>query len=158
MPGNDENFTLMDGDGPSSVDFESWGSRLIQLPTYSFLCEVEQEFIEDNFNLTGLKSVLPQSHGVCMYREALNILLGSSGGTPEELAGAKILYGLIHARWIMSSKGMAAMVRIRHGLPSAIHAGAHTHSVTHARARRTHAHPPPPHLFLHPCWASGATV
>ena len=93
----------------SSELMPTWGSRHVQSSAHNFLCEVDLDYVTDAFNLTGLKALVP------LYREALLILstpyTGSSSYSAPELVSARLLYGLIHARWIASAKGMAAMVR-----------------------------------------------
>ena len=93
----------------SSELMPTWASKHVQSSAHNFLCEVDLDYVTDNFNLTGLKALVP------LYREALLILstpyTGSSSYSAHELLSARLLYGLIHARWIASAKGMAAMVR-----------------------------------------------
>ncbi len=82
-----------------------------------FLCEVSEEFIRDEFNLYGLSLQVP------FYSRAIGIIIGeeSESSAPsvsgsahpdfEDAAesSAEILYGLIHARFIMSSTGLSKM-------------------------------------------------
>ena len=53
----------------SSQVVESWISSFIQLVGHEYFAEVTEEFIEDDFNLTGLQSQVP------MYKEALEMIL-----------------------------------------------------------------------------------
>ena len=74
-----------------------------------FFAEVDEEYIRDNFNLTGLNSLVPD------FDHALDVLLDAEpSGAPEEHReriedSAELLYGLIHARYILTSPGLAAM-------------------------------------------------
>lgn len=74
-----------------------------------FFAEVDEEYIRDNFNLTGLNSLVPD------FEHALDVLLDADpSGAPEEHReriedAAELLYGLIHARYILTSPGLAAM-------------------------------------------------
>lgn len=74
-----------------------------------FFAEVDEEYIRDNFNLTGLNSLVPD------FEHALDVLLDADpSGAGEEHReriedSAELLYGLIHARFILTSPGLAAM-------------------------------------------------
>jgi hypothetical protein len=68
---------------------------------------------EDNFNLYGLRSVVPN------YRECIDMILDFHSNSEEEpddwsgelLTSARDLYGLIHARFILTTRGLQLMVR-----------------------------------------------
>lgn len=53
----------------ASEDETSWISWFINIKGNNFFCEVEQSFIQDDFNLTGLSSQVP------FYDYALDIIL-----------------------------------------------------------------------------------
>lgn len=66
----------------SSGTPESWISSFCSLLGHEYFAEVSEDFIEDDFNLTGLQNQ------VAMYKEALEVLLAPiacvillSGGT-----------------------------------------------------------------------------
>lgn len=72
-----------------------------------------EEYIEDDFNLTGLQSMVP------FWKEALEMVLDVE---PEEdtakipdvtivESSAEMLYGLVHQRFILTKMGLASMVR-----------------------------------------------
>ncbi|MBA0835058.1 hypothetical protein Goarm_007366 [Gossypium armourianum] len=96
----------------SDGDDTSWISWFCNLLGNEFFCEVDDDYIQDDFNLCGLSSQVPyydyaldlildvESHGD-MFTEEQNELVESA---------AEMLYGLIHARYILTSKGMAAML------------------------------------------------
>lgn len=81
------------------------------------LCRVEEDYIEDNFNLYGLSKIIPN------FRDSIRLLLSDSasvegcleegwvGPTYEHLLD---LYGLIHARYILTSQGLSKMRRKLH--------------------------------------------
>ena len=76
-------------------------------------CEVEEDFIQDDFNLTGLSSQVPY------YEYALDTILdvespASANFSDEQQEAienaAELLYGLIHARFAITPRGMGAML------------------------------------------------
>lgn len=105
-----------DVSSPGSIDSDvsedtTWISWFSQLKGNEFFCEVEEEFIQDDFNLTGLSSQ------VTYYNYALDTILdvdipdGELDDRQQEMVevSAETLYGLIHARYILTARGMDAM-------------------------------------------------
>ncbi|XP_057511211.1 putative casein kinase II subunit beta-4 isoform X2 [Actinidia eriantha] len=97
----------------SDGDDTSWISWFCNLRGNEFFCEVDDEYIQDDFNLCGLSSQVPY------YDYALDLILDveSSHGdifTEEQNelveSAAEMLYGLIHVRYILAAKGMATML------------------------------------------------
>lgn len=97
----------------SDGDDTSWISWFCNLRGNEFFSEVDDDYIQDDFNLCGLSSQVPY------YDYALDLILDveSSHGdmfTEEQNelveSAAEMLYGLIHVRYILTSKGMAAML------------------------------------------------
>ncbi|KAI5417693.1 casein kinase 2 regulatory subunit [Lathyrus oleraceus] len=97
----------------SDGDDTSWISWFCNLRGNEFFCEVDDDYIQDDFNLCGLSSQVPY------YDYALDLILDveSSHGdmfTEEQNelieSAAEMLYGMIHARYVLTSKGMAAML------------------------------------------------
>lgn len=91
----------------------SWISWFCSLRGNEFFCEVDENYIQDDFNLCGLSSQVPY------YDYALDLILDveSSHGDmfSEEQneiieSAAEMLYGLIHVRYILTTKGLAAML------------------------------------------------
>jgi len=85
-----------------------WITWWCSLPANEFLCEVHEAFIRDQFNLTGLS----RQH----YEETLEVLLDIehdrqlSFRTMEVIQeSAELLYGLIHARYILTTHGLNQM-------------------------------------------------
>ncbi|KAI9782934.1 MAG: casein kinase 2 regulatory subunit [Geoglossum umbratile] len=62
----------------SSPSPESWISSFCSLLGHEYFAEVSEEFIEDDFNLTGLQSQVP------MYKEALEMILDVEPEDDEE--------------------------------------------------------------------------
>ncbi|KAJ3680630.1 hypothetical protein LUZ60_016908 [Juncus effusus] len=91
----------------------SWISWFCNLKGNEFFCEVEEDFIQDEFNLCGLSGQVPY------YDYALDLILDTESSHGEmfteeqnELveSAAEMLYGLIHTRYILTSRGMAVML------------------------------------------------
>lgn len=112
---DDESATDSEESDVSGFDGEdtSWISWFCNLRGNEFFCEVDDDYIQDDFNLCGLSSQVPY------YDYALDLILDveSSHGdmfTEEQNelveSAAEMLYGLIHVRYILTSKGMSAML------------------------------------------------
>jgi casein kinase II subunit beta len=91
-------------------DDVAWIPWFCSLKGNDYFCEVDDEFIQDDFNLFGLSNL------VDYYDQALDVILDapmSEDLTPEEEeaieSAAEFLYGLIHARFITTARGMQAM-------------------------------------------------
>eukprot|EP00798_Chlamydomonas_sp_ICE-L_P006869 gene6869-30844_t len=97
----------------SEVEELSWISWFCSLKGNEFFCEVDEDYIEDDFNLSGLSSQVPY------YDYALDLILDNE--PPHDVlltdqqhklleSAAEMLYGLIHARYIITARGLAAML------------------------------------------------
>ncbi|KAI1434047.1 casein kinase II regulatory subunit-domain-containing protein [Xylaria sp. CBS 124048] len=121
----------------SSGTPESWISSFCSLLGHEYFAEVSEEFIEDDFNLTGLQTQ------VAMYKEALEMILDVEPEEEDDLevededesiesvsrmrqserrnhsrmasdlsvieTSAEMLYGLIHQRFICTRAGIQQM-------------------------------------------------
>ncbi|KAJ7730760.1 casein kinase II, regulatory subunit [Mycena metata] len=95
----------------SDSDYSStWISWFLSSKGNEYFCEVDEDFILDRFNLTGL------NNEVANYTQALDLITDQlDDEVQDELRGsldvqARLLYGLIHARWIVTARGLAKMV------------------------------------------------
>ncbi|KAJ3113018.1 casein kinase 2 regulatory subunit [Phlyctochytrium bullatum] len=77
---------------------------------HEFFLEVPEEFIEDDFNLTGLNTT------VVLYNEALDMILDlepSSNHSSAQVSliesAAETLYGLIHQRYLLTRPALQLM-------------------------------------------------
>jgi Casein kinase II regulatory subunit len=124
-----ENYELASSTPTSTLTWISW---FCSLPGHEYFCEVTEEFIEDDFNLTGLNAMVP------FWKEAMEMVLDVEPGvdafpilnkqchtyslTEDEdtskipdvsivESSAEMLYGLVHQRYILTRVGLQAMVR-----------------------------------------------
>lgn len=76
-----------------------------------YFCEIDEEYLTDRFNLTGLNTE------VQYYQYALDLItdvfdLDADDDLREQIEkSARHLYGLVHARYIVTTRGLAKMVR-----------------------------------------------
>ncbi|GAA5960595.1 hypothetical protein JCM3765_005870 [Sporobolomyces pararoseus] len=96
----------------TETDTLTWINWFCSLPGHEYFCDVAEDFIEDDFNLTGLASLVP------FYKEAMEMVLDVE---PEEdetsrvpdvsivESSAELLYGLIHQRYIITRQGLQQM-------------------------------------------------
>lgn len=75
-----------------------------------YFCEIDEEYLTDRFNLTGLNTE------VQYYQYALDLItdvfdLDADDELREQIEkSARHLYGLVHARYIVTTRGLAKMV------------------------------------------------
>ena len=95
----------------STDDENAWITWFVNLKGNEFFCEVDSAYIQDGFNLTGLNTQ------VSYYDHALDMILDIEAKdqlSEEEQErvenDAENLYGLIHARYILTTQGLHAML------------------------------------------------
>ncbi|TPX38166.1 hypothetical protein SmJEL517_g00188 [Synchytrium microbalum] len=95
--------------GSDSSYGKYWSEWFSQQKGNEFFCEVDEEYILDRFNLTGLNAEV--SH----YNLAFDMITDSiEEEIDEDLRSeveksARHLYGLIHARYVITARGLAKM-------------------------------------------------
>lgn len=91
----------------------TWISWFLTLRGNEYFCEVDEEYIQDDFNLTGLSALVPY------YEYALDMILDVEMPVDQSLTeeqqevvegAAEMLYGLIHARFVLTTRGMQGML------------------------------------------------
>lgn len=87
-----------------------WGLQFISTRGHEYFCEIDEEYLTDRFNLTGLQG------DVQYYQYALDLItdvfeFDCDDDIREQIEkSARHLYGLVHARYIITSRGLGKMV------------------------------------------------
>ena len=99
-------------DEDDSESGNGWIQWFCDLEGHEFFAEVDQEYITDNFNLHGLREKIRN------FKEAMQMIMRSDSPDSEDLndpnflelyQSAMDLYGIIHARYILSPHGLNKM-------------------------------------------------
>lgn len=94
-------------DSSASGHDEPWIQWFCGLKGHEMFCEVERSYIEDGFNLYGLRTC------VSNFSDCLDLILDRIGPDDSDdshlTQSACTLYGLIHARYIITAHGLDAM-------------------------------------------------
>lgn len=92
---------------------DPWIIQFISSRGNEYFCEIDEEYLTDRFNLTGLNSEVPY------YQHALDLItdvfdLDADDTLREQIEkSARHLYGLAHARYIVTTRGLAKMVTLQ---------------------------------------------
>ncbi|KZO93758.1 hypothetical protein CALVIDRAFT_539667 [Calocera viscosa TUFC12733] len=88
----------------------TWIAWFCSLPGHEYFVEVTEDFIEDDFNLTGLNGMVP------FWKEALEMVLDIEPEDSHKIpdvsiveSSAELLYGLVHQRYIVTRQGLQGM-------------------------------------------------
>ena len=119
MSQSDSSLSSSDGSQHEELELDfdeypSWPAWFCSIKGNEFFCEVDEDYISDGFNLSGLASQVP------LYDYALDVLTDGSHALKHEVLSAgeeaqveqsaQVLYGLIHARYIITARGMSRML------------------------------------------------
>ncbi|WWC73576.1 uncharacterized protein I206_107548 [Kwoniella pini CBS 10737] len=98
--------------GSESDYSNSWISWFLSTKGNEYFAEVDEDYILDRFNLTGLNGEVVQE-----YSRALNLITDNldEDSLDDDVreaveTSARFLYGLIHARYIVTSRGLSKML------------------------------------------------
>ncbi|KAF2448024.1 hypothetical protein P171DRAFT_441895 [Karstenula rhodostoma CBS 690.94] len=100
-----------DFNSETDSDYTSyWRDWFISSRGNEYFCEIDEEYLTDRFNLTGLNTE------VQYYQYALDLVtdvfdFDCDDDMREQIEkSARHLYGLVHARYIVTTRGLAKMV------------------------------------------------
>lgn len=118
--------------GSSDYAANSWVTWFLSTKGNEYFCEVDEDYILDRFNLTGLNAEVQH------YPQALDLVTDALGEESSQVlrrycalispllaedeldeeardhieAQARLLYGLVHARYIITTRGLGKMVSL----------------------------------------------
>jgi len=88
----------------SDFEYPTWISSFCSLPGHEYFIEVDEVWIKDDFNLFGLDEIVED------FRGNLDIILNRAGfDASESDENTTLLYGLIHARFLLTVWGLEKM-------------------------------------------------
>jgi len=88
-------------------------SQFIAARGNEYFCEIDEDYLTDRFNLTGLNTE------VQYYQYALDLVtdvfdMEVDDDMREQIEkSARHLYGLVHARYVVTTRGLAKMVSLQ---------------------------------------------
>ncbi|SHO78494.1 Similar to S.cerevisiae protein CKB2 (Beta' regulatory subunit of casein kinase 2 (CK2)) [Malassezia sympodialis ATCC 42132] len=96
--------------GSSDYAASTWIAWFLSTKGNEYFCEIDEDYILDRFNLTGLNSeVHHYLYALDLITDALDENISDSNRDQIETQ-ARILYGLIHARYVVTTRGLAKML------------------------------------------------
>ncbi|KAI9890194.1 MAG: casein kinase 2 regulatory subunit [Vezdaea aestivalis] len=102
---------MEDFNSESDSEYQSyWRDWFISIRGNEYFCEIDEEYLTDRFNLTGLNTE------VQYYQYAFDIVtdvfdLDCDDDMRDQIEkSARHLYGLVHARYITTTRGLAKML------------------------------------------------
>ncbi|KAL2917867.1 casein kinase 2 regulatory subunit [Polyrhizophydium stewartii] len=94
----------------SDVSNSSWVEWFLSLRGNEFFCEVDEEYLLDRFNLAGLNAeVKHYNFAYDLITDAIEEDLQPAMWDEVEKS-ARHLYGLIHARFVLTNRGLSKML------------------------------------------------
>jgi hypothetical protein len=100
-----------DFNSETDSDYTSyWRNWFVATRGHEYFCEIDEDYLTDRFNLTGLQAE------VQYYQYALDLItdvfdFDCEDEVREQIEkSARHLYGLVHARYIITTRGLQKMV------------------------------------------------
>jgi len=95
----------------ASEDESTWINWFCNLKGNNFFCKIDEDYIQDDFNLTGLNALVPYYEYALDMMLDVDIPIDNLSEEQQEMieTAAEVLYGLIHARFILTTRGMQRM-------------------------------------------------
>ena len=101
-----------------SIPTSGWITKFCKRPGNEWLEEIDQEFLRDFTNLIGMdEEICYLSHGLHIIQSD-GLYLDSNGNSKirtktegKHLEAAEMLYSLVHARYLLASKGLEKVYR-----------------------------------------------
>ncbi|GMM53450.1 casein kinase 2 regulatory subunit [Maudiozyma humilis] len=104
---------MLNDDSNSSEYVEMWVDLFLGRKGHEYFCEVDADYITDRFNLINLQKAVPKFTQVVQYIVDDLSEKTLENMTPQRLevleTDARKFYGLIHARYIITVKGLQKM-------------------------------------------------
>ena len=103
-------FVFSESEHNAGVHCSQFCMQFISSRGNEYFCEIDEDYLTDRFNLTGLNT------DVQYYQYALDLVtdvfdLDCDDDMREQIEkSARHLYGLVHARYITTTRGLAKMV------------------------------------------------
>lgn len=107
-------FVFSESEHNASVHCSQFCMQFISSRGNEYFCEIDEDYLTDRFNLTGLNT------DVQYYQYALDLVtdvfdLDCDDDMREQIEkSARHLYGLVHARYITTTRGLGKMVSLKY--------------------------------------------